>query len=542
MKTKLYISLFAIGLLSTACVEDETNYDITPINEISIGGLEENYYGMAYNDVISIKPEITGSLTGDDLSNYEYTWYRCGGNHVHDTISHEKDLEWLAQASPGTHNLYLVVRDKTTGYEKNLSTNLVLSSPFTRGFLILGNRPHSDNMIGLDMLTMIQGKNDTIYAKDVFDNSETKIRNAKTMYLTGNSRSNRFYIQTEDGTYNPIFTNEQTLESIGEEFNDLGLIECLEPHKTPIKLMGLALQKGEGRYAAALSQAPRFYLTEDQFFGHKRTEKMNQPINRYSNTSKIFFKFYPYIFYNTRRTISHAQTDYSSQYSPVILYDTDNDCFSYVIGTALGFTHMGQISNTVVLQQLGIYLMNQPNGRTLVYGENDHRLSSGRCNFIMKDNDDKYCLYRFELGFPSMGWNHQPSIRNPYFCNLDVASMTGFLDREQIFFASGANSIIYYSVGNTLYAYDYVAKRLESKQFNGNITYLAPDFASPRENNLTNDATNYWVATFDGDKGHLYKMKTIENADKIEFTHLDGQDWEIDLEIKSVLWKDGAIY
>ena len=37
-------------------------------------------------------------------------------------------------------------------------------------------------------------------------------------------------------------------------------------------------------------------------------------------------------------------------------------------------------------------------------------------------------------------------------------------------------------------------------------------------------------------------MKTIENADKIEFTHLDGQDWEIDLEIKSVLWKDGAIY
>lgn len=73
MNTKLYISLFAIGLLSTACVEDETNYDITPINEISIGGLEENYYGMAYNDVISIKPEITGSLTGDDLSNYEYT-------------------------------------------------------------------------------------------------------------------------------------------------------------------------------------------------------------------------------------------------------------------------------------------------------------------------------------------------------------------------------------------------------------------------------------------------------------------------------------
>ncbi len=106
-----------------------------------------------------------------------------------------------------------------------------------------------------------------------------------------------------------------------------------------------------------------------------------------------------------------------------------------------------------------------------------------------------------------------------------------------MFFASGAASQMYYSVGNTLYAYDYVSNKLGSKTFDGHITYLAPEVCSIR-----NEISHYWVATFDGDKGHLYKMKTVDNPNQIEFKELEGQDWEIDLEIKSVLWKAGSFY
>ena len=37
-------------------------------------------------------------------------------------------------------------------------------------------------------------------------------------------------------------------------------------------------------------------------------------------------------------------------------------------------------------------------------------------------------------------------------------------------------------------------------------------------------------------------MKTVDNPNQIEFMELEGQDWEIDLEIKSVLWKAGSFY
>lgn len=532
MKAKIYIPLIAMACLLPACVEDEGNYSYTPINEIEIDGIEESYSGMAYSDVIEINPTITGSLRGEDISNYEFTWYRCGSNHTHDTISHDINLYWPANAYPGTHTFYLSIKDKETGLEKNVSTSVQLSSPFTRGFLVFGNRPNSGNLVGLDMLSIITGKNDTIYAKDVFDNSEHQLRNAKALIYTGNNRQNRFYLQTEDATYNPYFSSE--FETLGKEFNDMSIIECLEPHKIPMKLVDVGMKQGV-HMASSLSMQPRIYLTEDLVFGHKANESMNQALNRYGAYSKIYYKFYPYIFYNTRKRIAHLQNDYSGQYSPIFIYDTENDCFAFLTGTALGLTHSVQVTNTVVLQQNNIYMMNQPNGRKLVYGENDYYRSNGRCNAIMKDKDDKYFLYRFVLGMPGMGFASQPSIKEPYGCELNIADMTNFLQREQIFFASGAASQIYYSVGNTLYAYDYVSKKLGSKQFNGHITYLAPEVCS-----ISNETSHYWVATFDGNKGHLYKMQTVDNPNQIEFKELPGQDWEVDLEIKSVLWKSGA--
>ena len=538
-----YTFLFILAGMSAGCVEDETNYNLMPVNEVSIGGLEEKYYGMAYSDVIEIKPEVTGSLNGDDLSNYEYVWYRCGTNHAHDTIGREKNLKWLANVPPGTHSIYLTVKDKVTGYDKIAGTRVQLSSPFTRGFLIFGNRPHTDNLIGLDMLTMIEGKNDTIYVKDVFDNSEHQLKYAKQLIYTGNNNNNRFYLQTEDETYSSTFRSE--FETLGSEFNNLGIIECLEPHKIPMKLVDVAMCQGVHR-PSPLIQTARAYLTEDQAFAHRSAERMTQPLNRYSENSSLFFNFYPKIFYNTRKQTNAYISGMSTSLSPIVLYDTDHDCFAYYIGTGLTFTHMGEIPNSNVLRQtgIGIYMSNAPDGRTLVYGENDYRPANGRCNFIIRDDYDNYFLYRFVLGWPGMAFGTPtPNITEPFSCKLDIASMPDFLNREHIFFASGASSLIYYSVGNILYAYDYIANKVASRQYEGNITYLAPEVCSlTDQNKQQEEITHYWVATFDGDKGHLYKLRTEENANKIEFIDLPNQNWEIDLEIKSVLWKGGVFY
>lgn len=132
----------------------------------------------------------------------------------------------------------------------------------------------------------------------MFLTTRASVENAKALIYTGNLRLNRFYLQTEDATYNPTFTTE--FETLGKEFNDLGLIECLEPHKVPMKLMDVGMRQGV-HTAMPLSSLPRAYITEDLAFAHKGTESMNLALNRYSAYSKEYFKFHPYLFYNTRK-------------------------------------------------------------------------------------------------------------------------------------------------------------------------------------------------------------------------------------------------
>ena len=528
MKTKTMILSVLLCSLS-ACVEDEGNYTYTPVNEVSVDGMETSYDALAFSDVINITPNVEGSIKGDDLSNYEFAWFRCYNNHTHDTICREKDLSWKADIQPGNYTLYLGIKDKDTGYNKTYSTTLKISSPYTRGFLLLGNRPNSGNLVGLDMLTMVQGR-DTVYVQDVFDNSELQLRNAKSLSYTGYyMRSTAFYITTEETTHKVTFLD--SFEPIAE-LNQLKIIEPLVPHKMPIKLTDIAMRQAVNRSYATIY--PRVYLTEDLAFACRPSvEYMSEPFNRYSQTSEEFFRFYPYIFYNHRKN----QIGYSgTSTSPVILYDLDNECFAYLAGP-YAMTYMNAFQNN---PSHGVWLNCKPYNRTIVYGENDYSIGNSYCNAIMKESvpgkDEKYLLYRFVPEFSIFGGTCTVKTGTGSTYELDLSIMTDFLKAEHYYFA-GAYSLIYYSVGNTLYAYDYVNRKLASKQFNGKITYLEAEVSS----NLTTNKW-FWVATFDGNKGHLYKMVTSVDPNKIEFIDLPGANWEVNMEVKSVLWKGQNSY
>lgn len=529
---KYNIIIFSTLLCSlSACVEDEGNYTYTPVNEVAVDGIEERYSALAFFDEINISPNVEGSVKGDDISNYEFAWYRCYNNHTHDTISREKDLNWKADVQPGTYTLYLGVKDKETGYNKTYSTLLSITSPYTRGFLILGNRPNSGNLVGLDMLTMVQGK-DTVYVQDVFDNSELQLRNARSMSYTGYyMRGTNFYITTDETTHK--FSFSDSFEPIAE-LNQMKIIEPLVPHKKPIKLKDVAMRQGVRPSYSYLY--PRVYLTEDHAFACRpsTSEYMSEPFNRYSQTTEDFFRFYPYVFYDQRQT----QIGYSTGTSPVILYDLDNECFSYLAGPYT-MTYMKAFDNNPSHGD-NLWMNCKKYYRTIVYGENDFSTSNTYCNAIMKesvpDQDVKYLLYRFVPTFSMFGGQCTIKSGTGKAYTLDLSVMTDFLKAEHYYFA-GAYSLMYYSVGNTLYAYDYVNNRLASKQFDGRITYLEAEASSNMSNNRW-----FWVATFDGTKGHLYKMVASIDPNKIEFIDLPRNNWEVNLEVKSVLWKGQNSY
>lgn len=76
----LYPAMFGCLFSLYSCVEDKGSYDHLPVNEITVTGTEKTYSVLAGITELTIEPTITGSILGEDDSQYEYTWYACKKN------------------------------------------------------------------------------------------------------------------------------------------------------------------------------------------------------------------------------------------------------------------------------------------------------------------------------------------------------------------------------------------------------------------------------------------------------------------------------
>src|SRR5699024_10573056 len=96
-----------------------------------------------------------------------------------------------------------------------------------------------------------------------------------------------------------------------------------------------------------------------------------------------------------------------------------------------------------------IFPWNQPAGRTLVYAENTRNTDGGSTNgnsfAIMKNADNTCLIYKFYAN----GTN--PAKRGAY----EVKPMATDFEKADHYAFSSNRSVVFYSVGNKLYAYDY---------------------------------------------------------------------------------------
>ena len=83
--------------LFTSCVEDETHDADTEINVVNIENIEDSYTALSNIDRVVIEPKVTGSLYGEDESNYRYVWTvnvsKTIGEVANKVISTEKNLD-----------------------------------------------------------------------------------------------------------------------------------------------------------------------------------------------------------------------------------------------------------------------------------------------------------------------------------------------------------------------------------------------------------------------------------------------------------------
>ena len=199
MRHIIYIAMMAVAFC--ACVEDKGSYENIPINEVEITGIEEEYTALSKIDVINISTQISGSIRGNDDSDYEYLWTVTSASaldKLRERISTEKDLSYKVDLTPGSYYLYFEVYDKKTELKWQMRTSLNVTGSTTTGFLLLGDK--EDGTVGLDMIAMPAGR-DTTVAENVFENTEGLIGAENLIFAGSRYAHQTLWMDTESGSY-----------------------------------------------------------------------------------------------------------------------------------------------------------------------------------------------------------------------------------------------------------------------------------------------------------------------------------------------------
>lgn len=506
---KIIYPLVALAL--TGCVSDEGNYIYQTLNEVKITDMQTSFEVLSKIDKLQIQPVVSGTLTGEDDSKFEYEWYVCGDRHKHTTISKEKNLDWLVDLPAGSHYIYFVVKDKTTGMDKRQSVSVNVKTPYSTGFLILGDLP-GENKMGLDMLTMPAGR-DTTLVENAFDNSELQLKSADKIIFLGqhyDPAQQFLWLMSDDKGYS--LTSGASFENMGE-FNDLGIVELDIAHKTPMKLVEVFPHQGR----ANRSRSYRGYMTEDVVVYNMVIggQYYTQPVNRYSAASNDLFKPFPWVFSYGAYSSATAQ----------LIYDMDADRFARM---PTGFTYYCSYPTDYANDPWKFNAATEK--RTLLYGENGYESGKGYCYAIMKDKggDTRY-IYRWLLGTSATA-----AITKSPLYTVDTSLAVDFDKASHYMFSSNRTSVLY-SVGNRLYQYDYARGLVTYKDFDGEITCLEAEFCSK------GSISEFFVCTWsDSAKGMIYKMNVPNDPNKVEFEMLPGQQWPTRLRVKDIEWKNAT--
>lgn len=134
MKTKHILLSLLCGCMFGAmlgCAEDKGNYDYTPVNEIKIEGIKDNY-NCVPGAVLSIPVTLTNSVE-TPVDKIEYAWEVKG-----EVVSTQKDLELVVDdIGFGVTLCRFVVTDNNTGMKYFKTFNLTMTNVFSWGYYFL---------------------------------------------------------------------------------------------------------------------------------------------------------------------------------------------------------------------------------------------------------------------------------------------------------------------------------------------------------------------------------------------------------------------
>ncbi len=139
MKLLPIIALFASMLVVTSCFNDQSNYDYTDAEKITVTGINASYDKISLTDSINITPSVAST---DANAKFQYFWgiYETNVQNAVpklDTICKTLKLRYFVRQPAKAWVLVFGAKNQNTGYTQLTSANMNVITQFTRGWYVL---------------------------------------------------------------------------------------------------------------------------------------------------------------------------------------------------------------------------------------------------------------------------------------------------------------------------------------------------------------------------------------------------------------------
>ena len=493
MKLKYIISaLFAIGIF--ACYEDEGNYDYQEINEISVDSLKEEYAVYMLADTLRISPILKFTQDFTTEGRFEYSWYLSSQEYNEGKIikiSDQRNLIYPVTAKEGNYKLSLGVKDKETGVEWLTHSTLKVTTLFTNGWLMLGEK---EGNVALDMIT-VSTTGDTIITRDILKNSGLPaLKGPRKMVSIFRPMTPCCLLMTDDGTFemdrksltSDVSTNIRNIiydPSISDNFSASDLFQ-------------------NGSYHRILLGDNKIFINTSLIMNNS----YGNCINKYSKYSEKYFKVYPEAIW---------------QFNPMMIigsllaYDMDNKRFAK-------FTYMSSYCDTLP-DNAGDPFKWKTGNEMITINNSLRTAEGGQVSYaVMKSPDNKYYLYSM---LPANAKKLE---------RYDISTLPGIAQAKQFGFSSKYPRMVYAS-GSKLYACEFLPSGITHKEledFGNEITMIHHDNAKEANKDF------FYVATYnETNGGTIQKYQWVDDPNDMKIEKLERSRWEKLCKVTSMCWK-----
>lgn len=507
---KYTIGLYLLSML-VSCKQDLGNYDYHEINEIGIKEIKDRYSVLGSIDTLRIEPIYSMTEDIENASRFEYFWMVKKNSNYIDTIGREKNLQYPVRLAPDNYVLQLRVVDTHTKVTWTQKTNLTVGTPYSRGWLLMGE--NENGFAELDMISIVR---DTFTVKNILAASGLpQLKDPLLALHTGASDAvMKLWVSTNSGAY---YLDRATMK--GNPANNFGKLVYMTDKINKDQLFPAVVAPqianangGIGNIYSRAVLTSNGHIFANSLYGVP--DLYANPVNRHKDDFSTLLKAAPYLMYSI------------GNFSSLMWYDTNNNRFMNLI--SMGFNTSSDYprddaSDAFPWNQAGT-------GRKLVYAENTRNTDGGSIHgntfAVMRDENKNSFIYKF------YAFGDTPAKRAMYA----IKSSAVDFDKADFYTFSSTRSVVFYSVGNKLYAYDYNPGNEKSYQF--------PEIGADQITMLNCDtqfdagSNSLYVATYNGSsKGKLKRYTVGNNPNIVELQEVKRSQWDGLVKIKSMNWR-----